>query len=117
MPIAYDLSSAADTFAEHGVGFEVRYDISMRHDYRYVGLVKLYVPDEFRRKGFGDSFMEEFVAILDDHGFGAKVMASEKYNIPLESLIHFYGKFGFVPVAPESIGDGFRQRLLEREPR
>ena len=42
-------------------------------------------------------------------------MASEVHGGQLDTLIGFYGVFGFVPIQKESKdSDGIRQRLLER---
>lgn len=106
-----------NAFCKTAYNFDAKFQFSVKDDVKYVGLVKLFIPEAFRKKTYGHDFMNFFTEVLDMYNYGAKTIASEEYGISLESLIRFYGTHGFKAVGDEFVAGGFRQRLLERTPR
>lgn len=111
MGIHDDIASLADEFCSTDYGFEVEFQPGEK---RY-GLIKLIVPDSHQGQGYGSDLMRCFTKILDNHGHGAALVASEKYGSDLDELILFYEKFGFISSGPrETDSNGFKQQLMER---
>lgn len=116
MSIEDEIDAIKEDFCSKGPDFDVEFEAGI-HCNKY-GLANLFIPREHRGKGHGSRLMGQFVSILDKHGYGASLMASEKYeDSTLEELIEFYEKFSFIPVGLWGNDDkGFRQWLMVRDP-
>lgn len=115
MTITDELDDLIATFCGHGAGYDAEY--INKSGYSDIGLVTLRVPSDSRCNNIGRNFMEQFTRILDEYGFGCKVMASEKFGGDLDRLIKFYQRFKFVPIQDEGEDiDGNREILLARPP-
>lgn len=57
----------------------------------------LLIECPYKKRGDGTTMMNQLVEVLDKYGYGCKLEVSEKFGVPIESLVKFYERFGFKP--------------------
>lgn len=79
MTITNDLDDLMAGFCNIGKGFDAEYLVKEGFD--DVGLVTIFVPEDYRRRGHARWFMERFIAILDKYGrCCAKIVVGTRYT-------------------------------------
>ena len=76
----------------------------------------LIIPKRLRGKGYGTYLMDELCEYADDENLPISVEAGDGWGTPLNELITFYGKWGFVPDENYSHLNSAHSMWLNRQP-
>ncbi len=75
-----------------------------------MSIALIYVPAEHRRGGLGTRELKRLISIADERGWQIELMADGVFGVPVQSLVAWYMRHGFIVMG--SYGSGARVRMI-----